>query len=222
MADDIVTVWGGVPRIGRSPAVGDLLIGNNASTFTLGGGANNNTAISQPAIGGDNMEVTSVGGVTRYGFAGYHGAFSSHVNQTLAGAATPALVQYEVTDLSYGVSIASNPSGPANTRIKVDYQGVYNLQFSIQVLPASANKKAYFWLKYNGSDVAWSNTEIDIKDNGTKYLAAWNFVYAMNANDWLELSWASDDGTTILSDGTPGAGLGPSIPSVIATMCLVR
>lgn len=222
MANDIVTVWGGAPRIGRSPEVGDLLIGNGSSTFILGGGANNNTAVSQPTYGGDNMEVTTVGGVIRYGFSGYHGAFQSNVQQTLSGAATPTLVQYEVTNLSYGVSIASNPSGAANTRLKVSYQGVYNLQFSIQVKPNSSNKKAYFWLKYNGSDVSYSNTEIDLKDNNTAYLAAWNFVYAMAANDWLELAWASDDAGTILSDGTPGAGLGPAIPSVIATMCLVR
>lgn len=150
------------------------------------------------------------------------GSFQSRVNQTLVGASTPKLVQYEVTDLSYGVSIASNPSGPANTRITVNAKGIYNLQFSIQVQPTSAGKKAYFWLKYNGSDVSWSNTEIDLKDNNTKYLAAWNFFYSMNANDWLELSWASDHSGTFLSDGTPGAGLGPSIPSVIATMALVR
>lgn len=222
MANDIVTVWGGTPRIGRSPEVGELLIGAGSSTFTLGGGANNNTDLSQPTYGGDNMEVTTVGGVTRYGFAGYHGAFQSQVNQTLAGASTPTLVRCEVTDLSYGVSIASNPSGPANTRFKVDHQGVYNLQFSIQIEPASANKKSYFWLKHNGSDVAWSNTEIDTKDNGTRYLAAWNFLYPMNANDWLELSWAANDAGTFLYSGTPGAGLGPSIPSVIATMVLVR
>lgn len=202
--------------------MGDLLIGNGTSTFVLGGGANNNTAVPQPAIGGDNMEVTTVGGVTRYGFAGYHGAFQSNIPQTLTGAATPTLVYYGTTNLSYGVSIASNPSGPANTRITTANQGVYNLQFSVQVKPSSSNKSAFFWLKHNGNDVPYSNTEIDLTNNNRAYVASWNFVYAMNAGDWLELSWSSDDAGTILSDGTPAAGYGPAIPSVIATMVLVR
>lgn len=222
MADDIVTVWGGVPRIGRSPAVGDLLIGNNASTFTLGGGANDNTGLSQPTYGGDNMEVTSVGGVIRYGFAGYHGSFQSNVDQTTAGIATPTLVRYEITDLSYGVSVASNPTGPANTRIKVDHQGVYNFQFSIQVVAGDNNQQVYFWLKKNGSDVSASNTEVDLPNKDYGYVAAWNFLISMAANDYVELSWSATNVGTFLNSGTPGAGYGPLIPSVIATMCLVR
>lgn len=222
MSNDTVTIWNGVPQVIKSPEVGDLLIGAGLNKFTLGGGANNNTAISQPAIGGDNMEVTTFGGVTRYGFAGYHGAFQSNVNQTLSASATPTLVRYEITDLSYGVSIASNPSGPANTRIKVDNQGVYNLQFSLQIVSAINNTQAFFWLKKNGSDVAYSNTEIDFPNKDHGYVAAWNFLVALNANEYVELSWSGTDAGTYLRDGTPAAGYGPQIPSVIATMTLVR
>ena len=221
MSNDTVTIWNGVPQIIKSPEVGDLLIGAGLNTFTLGGGANNNTAISQPVIGGDNMEVTTVGGVTRYGFAGYHGAFESHVTQTLNPqgapvAGTETLVTFGTTTLSYGVTVVS----PANTRIKVDNPGVYNIQFSIQILPASANKSAFFWLKYNGNSVAYSNTEVDLTNNNRSYVAAWNFLYAMNANDYLELAWTSDDSGTVLRDGA--ATYGPNIPSAIATMTLVR
>jgi hypothetical protein len=206
----------------RSPEAGDLLIGKGPNNFTLGGGANNNLAVSQPSIGGNNMEVTTVGGVTRYGFAGYHGAFQSNINQTLTAAATPTLVRYEVTDLSYGVSVASNPSGPANTRIKVNNAGVYNFQFSIQVVAAVNNSQAYFWLKKNGADVTSSNTEIDLPNKDYGYVAAWNFLVALNANEYVELSWSATDSGAYLRDGTPAAGYGPQIPSVIATMVLVR
>jgi len=220
MSDDIVTVWGGIPRIGRSPAVGDLLIGMGSSTFNLGGGANDNTSLSQPAIGGDNMEVTTSGGLIRYGFAGYHGAFSSHVQQNVGGIGVPTLVTYNVTDLSYGVQVASNPSGPANTRIVVANQGVYNLQFSIQVQAAVNNTQAYLWLRKNGTDVPYSNTEVDFPNKDHGYVAAWNFLLALNANDWLELVWTATDAGTFLKDGA--ATYGPNIPSVIATLTLVR
>lgn len=200
--NDRVTVWGGTPRIMRTPSSGQLLVGNG-SGFTLTNSAG-------------NMEQTTVAGEPYYGFAGYSGSFSSHSNQTLTGAGTATLVTLGVTDLSYGISVVS----PANTRIKVDHPGVYNLQFSIQVLPAAANKSAFFWLRYNGSDVPYSNTEVDLTNNGRSYVAAWNFLYSMNANDYLELVWTSDDAGTILRDGA--AAYGPSIPSVIATMVLVR
>ena len=214
MANDIVTVWGGVPRIGRSPVVGDLLIGNGSSQFILGGGANDNTGISQPAIGGDNMEVTTVGGVTRYGFAGYHGEFQSHQNQTLTGAGVTALVTYNVTNLSYGVSVVSN------TRLTVANPGVYNFQFSAQIVSPVNNRQAYIWLKKNGSDVAYSNTEIDLANKDYGYVAAWNFLTDLAAGGYVELAWTSNDGGTILKDGA--AAYGPNIPSVIATVCLVR
>ena len=223
MSNDTVTIWNGVPQIIKSPEVGDLLIGAGLNTFTLGGGANNNTAISQPTIGGDNMEVTTVGGVTRYGFAGYHGAFESHVTQTLNPqgapvAGTETLVTFGTTTLSYGVTVVS----PANTRIKVDNQGVYNFQFSVQVVSAINNTQAFFWLKKNGSDVAYSNTEVDFPNKDHGYVAGWNFLLALNANEYIELSWAATDAGTYLRDGTPAAGYGPQIPSVIATMTLVR
>lgn len=214
MANDIVTVWGGVPRLGRGPAIGDLLIGNGNSTFTLGGGANDNTGVSQPTIGGDNMEVTTVGGVIRYGFAGYHGEFQSHQTQTLAGAGVTTLVTYNVTNLSYGVSVVSN------TKLTVANPGVYNIQFSLQIVGAVNNKQAYIWLKKNGSDVAYSNTEIDLSNKDYGYVASWNFLVDLNANEYVELAWTSNDGGTVLRDGA--AAYGPNIPSVIATVCLVR
>lgn len=209
MADnDQVTVWGGTPRIARTPSSGQLLVGNG-SGFTLTNSAS-------------NMEQTTVGGEPYYGFAGYHGAFQSQVSQTLAAANTATLITYGTTDLSYGVSIDSNPSGPANTRIKVTHAGVYNVQFSLQVVGAVNNKQAYVWLKKNGSDVSYSNTEIDLPNKDFGYVAAWNFLVSLAANEYVELAWASTDAGTILKDGAAPAGCGPSIPSVIATVSLVR
>lgn len=203
--NDKVAVWGGVPRIARTPSSKQLLVGNGDG-FTL-------TNSYQ------NMEVTTSGGEPYYGFAGYHGAFESHANQTLDPqgspvAGTTTLVKYDTTNLSYGVSIVNN------TQLKVTYPGVYNFQFSLQIVSGVNNKQAYVWLKYNGSDVAYSNTEIDLSNKDYGYVASWNFLYQMNANDYLELAWTSNDITTYLRDGV--AIYGPNIPSVIATITLVR
>ena len=147
MANDTATVWGGTPKLGRNPTDGELLIGNNsANGFSL----NNLTA-------GSHISISNAPGEITINALPYYGAFESHTQQTISGGAgSEMLVYYEVTNLSSGVSIGSNPSGQANTRIKVNNAGVYNLQFSIQVQPASANKSAFFWLKYNGNVVPYS------------------------------------------------------------------
>lgn len=220
MANDIVTVWGGTPKIGRSPDVGDLLIGNGSSTFVLGGGANNNTGISQPSIGGANMEVTTIGGVTRYGFAGYYGQFYDTTNQVLGGAptiGTETLIKCNTTDMNYGITVAGSPA----TQFTVANPGIYNFQFSLQVVNVNTNNThVWVWLKKNGSTVSNSNTLISLPNKDDGYVAAWNFLVALNANDYVELAWTSDNAGTIIRDG--GAPYGPSVPSAIVTMVLVR
>ena len=63
-------------------------------------------------------------------------------------------------------------------------------------------------------------SEIDLANKDYGYVAAWNFLTDLAAGGYVELAWTSNDGGTILKDGA--AAYGPNIPSVIATVCLVR
>tara|TARA_R110000868_G_scaffold408194_1_gene690706 strand:- start:70 stop:873 length:804 start_codon:yes stop_codon:yes gene_type:complete len=150
---------------------------------------------------------------------GYYGAFSSTSSQTNPDPNISRSMQLETVEHSYGVTIVSG------SRITVANPGVYNLQFSAQ-LEKSTNgvDTVYIWFKKNGSNIARSNTAVDVlKQAGGsgRIVAAWNYVDTLIANDYLEIIWQSAD-TTMLLSYTPAVGNFPSIPPVIATLTQVN
>jgi len=189
--------------------------------------------ISQlPAAGAlDGTELFAVvqGGVTKYTsavgvFSGYqslhtnYGAFCSTGSQTNSVINVSRSMQLETTELASGVSVV------AGSRITVANPGVYNLQFSAQLEKTNNGvNTVYIWFKKNGTNVPRSNTAIDVlKQAGGsgKFVAAWNLVDQLNANDYYEIMWQSD--TTDMSIvAVSGSGNFPLIPSVIATMTQV-
>ena len=221
MSDDIVTVWGGVPRLGRSPVVGDLLIGNGPSTFRLGGGALDHTALTPPESSG-NMEVTLVGGAYNYGFAGYHASLVSTVSQTNPVAGATNIIYYDGTPVSaYGVSVVTN--GTTLSRITVEHSGVYNVQFSAQITTVTGGTPhpAFIWLRKDGSNVVESNTQFDLPKNAARFVAAWNWMIELTSGQYVEIVWASAD-TGMLIEHVASPAYGPGIPSIITTIQLVR
>ncbi len=125
-------------------------------------------------------------------------------------------MQLGVTDISEGVSIVSG------SQIKVEHNGVYNLQFSAQ-LENTVNTNIVFniWFAKNGNSIPNSNTHVDVAKAQSAQLgkvpAAWNFLSDLNDNDYLEIKWTCNDNGGILHTdaGTPSI---PGTPSVIATI----
>ena len=149
---------------------------------------------------------------------GFYGAFCSTGSQTNPSPNVSRSMQLETTEHSNGVTVVSG------SRITTAYKGVYNLQFSAQLEKIdNGTDTVYIWFKKNGSNVPRSNTAIDIlKQAGGsgKAVAAWNYVDTMNAGDYLEIVWQSDDVNIQLHQDV-AAGNFPSIPSVIATLTQV-
>lgn len=141
-------------------------------------------------------------------------SYYSTQTQSHGAIGNEAIITCNQTDFEYGISKVSN------SQFTAPVNGVYNVQFSIQLVAPDNNKIAYVWLKKNGSSVAHSNTEIDLpnKDNG--YVAAWNFLVQLNAGQYIQLAWTSNDSVAVKA--TDPAPYGPGIPSVILTMNLVR
>ncbi len=96
-------------------------------------------------------------------------------------------MQLETTELSDGVSIVSG------SRITVAHPGIYNLQFSAQLEKTdNGADTVYIWFKKNGTNVPRSNTAVDVlKQAGGsgKFVAAWNYVENLTANDYIEIVW---------------------------------
>lgn len=145
-----------------------------------------------------------------------YGAFHDTTTQTAAVINTAYPVTFNATDLSSNVTI-----GTPTSRVITSVAGVYNFQFSIQLHKTNASVGfVYIWARINGTNVANSASKIALNGSQAETIAAWNFVLNMNANDYFELVWSTDDTGCQLLYNTTVAPV-PAIPSVILTVTQV-
>jgi hypothetical protein len=141
------------------------------------------------------------------------GAFQSNITQS-GSANVSQSMNFETTDISSGISIASN------SRITLANSGTYNIQFSAQLNADTGADTIWIWLKKNGTNVSSTTTKLVLANNEAN-VAAWNFVVDSAANDYFELVWQSVNGhAKLLTE--PAAGNYPAIPSIILTVTQVR
>ena len=149
-----------------------------------------------------------------------YGAFQSGVDQT-ATVNTATAMTFNVTDYSNDVSVASN------SRITVVNSGIYNLQWSGQFENTDTQlHDASVWIRVNGTDVVGSDGLISVpnKHGGVNghTIAAWNYFVQLDAGDYVELWWSTDDAQVSLQYYAAGTGpTRPTTASVIATLSFV-
>jgi len=152
----------------------------------------------------------------------YHGSFyhTATITAIAPNVAYPLPVNSTDATATNGVSIVSGPSGP--TRITYANDGVYNIQFSAQLvrLSGGSTESVIIWIRKNGvlvaNNIPWTSTRVDLKANQGYLVVAWNFFVEINAGDWIELCWSTSS-ITIDIEATVSAGIYPSIPSLIIT-----
>ena len=146
-----------------------------------------------------------------------YGSFYDTTEQTVVSGGTAA-VKYNTTDISNGVTIQTDINGDP-TVIKVNDDGVYNIQFSIQAERqqggGGAAKVLILWLRKNGVDVPWTSTFLGFQSNSVEQVASWNFYVPMTPSDDVQLMWSQDDDIRliIIPENTH-----PAVPSVILTV----
>jgi len=149
-----------------------------------------------------------------------YGAFQSGVDQT-AVVNTATAMTFNVTDYSNDVSVVSN------SMITVVNSGVYNLQWSGQFENADTQlHDASVWIRVNGADVVGSNGLVSVpnKHGGVNghTVVAWNYFVQLNAGDYVELWWSTDDAQVSLQYYAAGTSpTRPTTASVIATLSFV-
>ena len=123
-------------------------------------------------------------------------------------------ITYNTTELSNGVFLRS----PSTSEIAVDTEGVYNVQFSIQ-LDKTSGGTANFWIwpRINGVDVPSSASQVQIQGNNAEIFTAANFFFDLKAGDYIQLMWAVSD-VSIQLQYFAAAGVVPAIPSIIVTV----
>ena len=147
----------------------------------------------------------------------HYGAFSSTALQTVASINTAYAMTFTTTDAANGVSIGSPTS-----RIVVDNQGVYNVQFSAQLDKTSgAAAVIHIWLRKNGTNVPNTASRVVIQGSSAEVVAAWNFLIQLDATNYVELMYEADD-TDVVLLAASATSVYPAIPSVICTVTQVN
>ena len=149
------------------------------------------------------------------------GAWSSDSDQVAVSTTAAYAITFDVADIVDSVYLVSG------SRMTVTYPGVYNLQFSIQFANTSVQiHDVDVWAAINGTNLDNSNSKFSVPNShgGTDghLIAALNLFLPMQASDYVELYWHTDD-TNVLIEYLPAASspTRPATPSVIATMSFV-
>lgn len=142
-----------------------------------------------------------------------YGVFYDTSSQTAAAINTAYPITINSTTITNGAYIGSPTS-----RVYVDRIGIYNFQFSLQLTSTSSSaKNVYIWYRINGVDAANSATSVTLVGNNAAAVAAWNFVVSMDAGDYFELVWSTDN-TSVQITAAGASSPVPAIPSVILTV----
>jgi hypothetical protein len=165
--------------------------------------------------------ATSFTGCTRgqYGSSNAAHLAGVYVGEAQAPTGAVALIMSDTTS-SNGVAL-----DPADkSKVMFTTAGYYNVQFSLQLLSFdNAVDNVTIWFSKNGTNIDYSAGlgTIPARISATKPATAiisWNIIIPMNANDYIQLYFASDSGNTLAVTYPPGTSPAhPTSPSVILT-----
>ena len=210
---------GGDPR-SVAEIVNNLVEGksNNTGTITLVASGAVSTTINDERIGYNSyigLEPKTQTAASTY-FP--YGAFQDTTDQTIATVTATANISLNVTDYALGTSLVDG------YKIRVDYSGLYNVQFSIQLANADSQiQDIDIWLRKNGSDVAGSNSKFSVDSkhgsiNG-HVIAALNFNIELAKDDYVSLAWATTStSVTVEHLAAQTSPTRPATPSAIFTI----
>ena len=116
--------------------------------------------------------------------------YFSTVDQPIAAINTGQVVTFNQTYLESGFSI----NGASNSQITAAYAGVYNFQFTTQIVSASASSKTVFiWIARNGVALGYTAKDFVLQGSSDVNEATWNFNLDLAAGEYVEMIWSSDD-----------------------------
>lgn len=140
-----------------------------------------------------------------------NGLFFNTADQTFAATNTGYPVVYSATYLNNAVALKSG----STSRIEVSVGGIYNFQYSGQLLSTNSSaKNVYLWIKRNGTAIGYSTHAYTITGNDQYLEISWNFNIDLDAGEDLELEVAASD-TAVRLDAEAATSPHPGIPSSV-------
>jgi hypothetical protein len=189
------------------------------------------TAASTPLAGTELLEIVQGGESRKVAASAIGNSASALPYNSLAGrayisaistvdqtgsisAATAVLIG--TTSTSSGISVANNGSGNP-TRITFTAAGTYMLAPSLQFANSdTANHEVNIWFRKNGTDIANSNTVVNVPKAGDGGNTFFQIVFydTVTAGQYIELMWLPVNAAVTLDYIAAGA-IAPAAPSVI-------
>jgi hypothetical protein len=139
------------------------------------------------------------------------GLFFSTTDQPIGAANVAQPIDFPIEYLNNAIRVNSG----TDSRVYVDIGGVYNFQFSGQLLSgSSSSKQVYIWISRNGTDIGYSTHQYTVAGSGNHLNISWNFDIDLDEGEYIEMQWASDDVNMKLESAVATA-LHPGIPSAV-------
>jgi hypothetical protein len=205
-----------VPYTGATGAVNLGTYGITANSFVKAGGTSSQFLKADGSV--DSTTYATAASVNA--LTSYYGSFYDTSLQAALVASTAYPMKFNSTDNTSTSGFAVINDGLGNpTIIKATNAGVYNIAFSAQLqrTTGGSSETVNIWLKKNGSNLAWTNTAVNVQANAGYLVAAWNFFVQLDANAEFQLMWATTSTAVqiVFGDAT---SLHPATPSVILTV----
>jgi hypothetical protein len=140
-----------------------------------------------------------------------NGLFFSTDDQPIVAANVGQPIDFPTEYLNNAVRVNSG----TDSRVYVDIGGIYNFQFSGQLLSGSASaKQVYIWIARNGTDIGYSTHQYTVSGSDTHLNISWNFDIDLDEGEYIEMQWASSD-VNMKLESTAATAVHPGMPSAV-------
>jgi hypothetical protein len=192
---------------------------NNTGTVTLATGNATTTTLNDERISPDTKIVLVPFSAAAFSDAAPYGCFTNNNDQTSPSVGSTAVVSLDTTEEASGVYLSDT------SRINVRNYGIYNVQFSLQLVNlANDAQYADVWFRVNGTDVPRSASRFDIparKSAGvpSHVVGTVNTFIEMNAGQYVEIAGTTSSTDVSLEHYAADTGIPrPAIPAAIVTV----
>ena len=215
------------PFGGDQRAVAEIVNGimdgktNNTGTISLATSGATTTTITDARIGVDSVvELTPVSMTASADYVPY-GSFQDLSDQSIVSTTVAYPMEFDTLDFALGMSIVDT------SKIKVDYSGLYNFQFSSQFTNTDSQiQDISIWFRKDGVNIPNSNGEFTITErHGSidgSLIATFNLFIELEKNSYVQIMWrASDIAVQMTHLAAQTSPTRPGTPSVILTVSYV-
>jgi hypothetical protein len=146
-----------------------------------------------------------------------NGLFFNTADQTFAVINTAYPVVFSATYLSNAVQLQSG----STSRVEALVGGIYNFQYSGQVLSSSGSaKELAIWIRRDGTDIGYSTRVFTDSVNNHRNTTSWNFNIDLQAGQYIEIV-AAVTSTDLWLDAAAAASPAPAVPSSVMSVNFV-